>query len=419
MKKIIYSKYSNERSVKFSIRTDILLDENGIKSVRKVPVSDEAKQHVESIYDKYRKLTELYKGQKIRVNKCRKSEEGLEFEFLTGRTFEEELDDFLAVKDYVGLVRKIKEYVEILEKSAAEGAFYKTQEFEKVFGSVELPDGLKAGTLNNIDLIFTNIILKDGWNVIDYEWTFEFPVPVHYIVYRAIHYYMTSTKREDITHLGLMQLFGITKEEEKAYDQMEYFFQQYILGEYIPVSLMYDKIAGNTVELEAMAQASMKDRLQIYLDCGNGFCEEASYFLTPMADEEGILKLSVDLNGQVRAIRIDPAADSCIVKIVRLSAVGEEHYTLNYCVNGIAFNSDTYLCRTTDPQIVIEGMKPGAKKVKAELVIRTLPADIAAVFEKYDTENETLKQTVDYQKQQLDAVFNSTSWKITAPLRRR
>ena len=47
--------------------------------------------------------------------------------------------------------------------------------------------------MSNIDLVPANIlILKDRQVVIDYEWTFDFPVPAGFILYRMIHYYLES-----------------------------------------------------------------------------------------------------------------------------------------------------------------------------------------------------------------------------------
>lgn len=47
--------------------------------------------------------------------------------------------------------------------------------------------------MSNIDLVPANIlILKDRQVVIDYEWTFDFPVPADFILYRMIHYYLES-----------------------------------------------------------------------------------------------------------------------------------------------------------------------------------------------------------------------------------
>ena len=48
MEKLIYSKYSNERSPRFSLRTGILEQED-IKIVRKTPVGKEGEAHVASL----------------------------------------------------------------------------------------------------------------------------------------------------------------------------------------------------------------------------------------------------------------------------------------------------------------------------------------------------------------------------------
>ena len=49
MKKVIYSKYSNERNHCLAIRTDILQDEDGVRYVQKLPEFPEGKLHVEAI----------------------------------------------------------------------------------------------------------------------------------------------------------------------------------------------------------------------------------------------------------------------------------------------------------------------------------------------------------------------------------
>ena len=53
MKKVIYSKYSNERNHCLAIRTDILQDEDGVRYVQKLPEFPEGKLHVEAIYHWY------------------------------------------------------------------------------------------------------------------------------------------------------------------------------------------------------------------------------------------------------------------------------------------------------------------------------------------------------------------------------
>ena len=101
------------------------------------------------------------------------------------------------------LVEKIKEYVSIIESGIGEKTFKSTEDFIKVFGDVNLPISLRAGEVNNIDLVFNNIIVGEKWNIIDYEWTFDFLIPFNYIIYRAVHYYIySSSKRNELINLG-------------------------------------------------------------------------------------------------------------------------------------------------------------------------------------------------------------------------
>lgn len=65
-----------------------------------------------------------------------------------------------------------------------------TEKFKEVFGDVTLPDGLMAREYSNIDLIFENVILGDKYTIIDYEWSFGFPVPVEYIMFRSVFTFM-------------------------------------------------------------------------------------------------------------------------------------------------------------------------------------------------------------------------------------
>ena len=44
--------------------------------------------------------------------------------------------------------------------------------------------------VTDIDFICRNVILGHPSTVIDYEWCFDFPIPVSYLVYRILHYYI-------------------------------------------------------------------------------------------------------------------------------------------------------------------------------------------------------------------------------------
>ncbi|MGG7153593.1 hypothetical protein ACQPUR_23520, partial [Clostridium neonatale] len=196
MKEIIYSKYSNERDAKFQIRTDILMNKYGDKFVHKIALNTNSIKHIDGIYTSYLLLTELYKDSKINVPKCTKINNGVELEYISGKTLSEELDQIFFREDYAQLVDRIREYAKVITSEGAE-KFQITEEFVKVFGEVELSNTLISANVNNIDLIFDNIIINDKWNIIDYEWTFNFLIPINFIIYRAIKIYIDGSQKRN------------------------------------------------------------------------------------------------------------------------------------------------------------------------------------------------------------------------------
>ena len=93
MKKIIYSKYSNDRSEDYKIRTDIVVDENGKRYARKSPLTEKCKAHINAMYDNYLGLTEVFRDTNIYMNRCEKVADALEFVYIEGKTYEVYLDE--------------------------------------------------------------------------------------------------------------------------------------------------------------------------------------------------------------------------------------------------------------------------------------------------------------------------------------
>ena len=71
----------------------------------------------------------------------------------------------------------------------------------------------------------------DGDQVIDYEWTFDFPIPVEYIVYRGL--WMTAMENDGYEAFEpdrLLARFGIDRRKREIFDAMEAGFQAYVCG---------------------------------------------------------------------------------------------------------------------------------------------------------------------------------------------
>lgn len=253
MKKVIFSKYSNERAREFAIRTDILEDEDHHRIVRKTACYPEGKQHIRNLMRWCEKLSEVYADTPISINRCVLTEDGLEPEFVEGHTLEEELDEMLVLKDVPGCVQRLMKYIDAVRKAGSAQRFYMTEEFEKVFGQVILPGDLTSAMVTDIDMLVANVIVADnGWVHMDYEWTFEFPIPVNFVIYRMLMYYMekgnlrAALRRED-----LYRYAGLTKQEISQYERMEACFQQYLLGDCVPLRSLYRHISAGYVDFRS------------------------------------------------------------------------------------------------------------------------------------------------------------------------
>ncbi|MCD7745282.1 MAG: hypothetical protein LUI13_08405 [Lachnospiraceae bacterium] len=351
---IIFTKYSNERDPRFSIRTDIL-EEGGLRVISKRPAFDAAKEHIADIYDKSVLLTEDLRKTPLRVNPCTRSEDEVRFPYREGKTLEERLDGLLAKGDTDALVQEIAAYFALFADGGAPGCdsvFSATPEFTAVFGQVDLPGRLYCRAVSDIDMVFSNVIETDeGPELIDYEWTFAFPVPVKFIQYRCLNYYIYGTTRRDVLKdMDLFERFGISGKERKEYDKMEKSFQQYILGDHIPMWKLYDSISDGVIELsEVSKRESEKKRnrtVEIYFDGGQGYssleCDRRS------VSHEGPVALEIRVPEGTKVVRVDPCSGASVVRILELTQDGTH---LKWTSNGLPAEDQSIIFDSADPQI--------------------------------------------------------------------
>ena len=201
MDKLLYEKLSNERNPKFNIITDIV-ERDGKRVVIKRPYSSEAQPHIIRVFEAYRGLQETLQGSAFCVNESRFVDNRIESDFLEGEHITS---------------AQASEYVEAVKNAylPKAQAFEITPDFINVFGDVDLPQGTLATRFLDIDLIFENIIKTErGWEIIDYEWTFDFPIPINYVLYRAEKFSELPSNYVDIPD-----------NERIVYQQMEDHFQ--------------------------------------------------------------------------------------------------------------------------------------------------------------------------------------------------
>lgn len=303
-----YAKYSNDRAAEYAIRTEIGRDGAGKFYVRKYPLTEAAEEHVRGMAVAYEKLLKKYEGGRLEVNRCRLAErEGktcAEFDFVQGIPLSRYMDQCLERDDEEGFQRLFREYLDRIGYNS----------------DYEVAD---------YDLIFSNVLVsEDTWTLIDYEWTFGKPIDTKELAFRAIYCYLLEDERRNKFNLdSVLSELGITAEDAEKYREQEMDFQKFVTANRPSMAQMRDAIGRRCMIpqkwIEKYQDSEAACRVQIYEDKGQGCREEESYFVPDAYQNGQTLELQLSVDGNVRVLRMDPAFDSCMVKIQELTFNGQ------------------------------------------------------------------------------------------------
>lgn len=229
MQKTIYAKCSVERKEEYKIITRIF-EEDGVKIVEKMAGSEKAKAHVERMAEFVKNSP--YLTENVELVPCEKIEDGkVRFPYISGQRLDRVIDeavkneDWDAVWENAALLKNIIMNVKGIEE------FQMTETFKEMFGEVTGLEGCAAAKNISFDMVAANMILFDNKiYLLDYEWTFDFAVPLKFILYRSILlnaalYVIPEEKKKT-----LMEMVDISEEECELFLQMEIAFQKYVTG---------------------------------------------------------------------------------------------------------------------------------------------------------------------------------------------
>lgn len=379
MGQVIYTKYSNGRSPAFAIRTSMVQEADGSRALYKEAEYQAGETHIRHIAEAAAALEKSWQDTEFQVNQCTMEGKRLWVEVLKGNTLEEELDMLLEKGELETAGKRILEVSEKIRKTAG-CKFYMTREFEEVFGSQEIPEEAAGVEPADVDMIFSNLFLSETgkMHVIDYEWTFFFPVPVDFIIYRALHYYLESaSKRKKLKHFcDFYEKTGITTEQQTVYARMEQQFQRYIQKGYVSNGQLYHTMGKDAVPLNDLLADRQKRRMQIYLNDGNGFREESSYFLEQGYKEE--IAESIQIPAGTKEIWIDPVLCDCMLKQVQVT--WGRGGKADYATNGFELESGCYLFHHSDPKLMITRIPEGETQINVSYGISILEHDTAEML---------------------------------------
>ena len=221
-----YIKYSKERAKEFAIRTEIINN----KYITKSALYPKGKAHVDAMKEKYDALSPIYESHGIYLNKYEEKDGQIRYQFIKGENLQEKIEDLIQTGREAEAEALFDTYVKKCFLDVEVVDFKNTDVFQEVYGPIDIPQGTKAYEKADVDLICSNIFIEnDRWNVIDYEWAVDFPIPAKYVIYRSLFLAHHQIKKCDFLKLEhLMEKYNITKEEQHLFTKMEENFQNYV-----------------------------------------------------------------------------------------------------------------------------------------------------------------------------------------------
>ena len=420
MEKLIYSKFSNERDSRYAIETSIVIDEAQKQWVVKRPMSADGKQHFENIKQAYHSLSQMFPEQKMKIQPYIEADGEIRFPYVEGEDMEKILHRTFEKEGYENMLAVIREYFAMIREYSSDCTYSKTEEFVKMFGDYDFPEGTKCGKANNLDYGFANVIVSgQEKTLIDYEWTVDFPVPIDFLLYRALHYYVyTSPNSIEMVDKGIFDSLGFRQDDITKYVAMEKHFQKYISSGMTTLGELHETMGAATYNINEMEQCYKKEKepfMQVYFDYGDGFIHENSYYTTPKIDEEGVETLQIEnIPENALRVRIDPRKESCVMKVISFQNEHKDDMISEMDCNGTSCGEHVYVFNVPDPWFVV------AHKDYHELTLQISLKSECYVSElcRMKEENENLQRRAEEAERQYNDVLNSTSWKITEPLRK-
>ena len=246
---ILYCRYSVERASDKQICTSILKAENGERIVEKTAFEQAANGHIKRLCHleealKPQLAQESFLGRAMSVNKIIKSgqvngKEQVGFSFVKGESLENFLDDALKKGEFESCKETLLAFCRMVKALKGQLPFVITKEFTQVFGTEafvkESEEAMMSLPVTDIDMVCQNILLGEQITLIDYEWTFDFPVPIDYLVYRILFCYLEQKDRRALecfdNDFDFYKEMGIFPERKRIFQQMETRFQKYAQGD--------------------------------------------------------------------------------------------------------------------------------------------------------------------------------------------
>ncbi len=393
----VYAKYGNDRMEDYRVCTIINRTPEGEKNVFKTALSTHANPHIDHLSESYDRLFDqfdrtgmvpvkcaLLKGEEkgmVFAGVASKAKDTVRFDYVSGISLEDYLNELEATEQYPKMESIILEYARKLNTCTDVTEFKRSVMFDEVFGRREFRKKYLGINPCNFDMIFSNIVLDENdrengkWTIIDYEWVWNFAIPVQFVIYRALYYHFRNREDDGFSvylsrkGMDVFSLCGIDIGERMLFADMEHAFQVYIIGGAASLEVMQVLMPTTSIRLDNIVKIGSYlrnlDTPRIYFSRGTNYTSENQISVIAEVND-GHVSMKIPFDRYINSLRIDPTEYPCLLNVEKLS------YTLNdgikqdvdeIIVNGYKLNERSYIYDTNDAQIIIEGIPQNAKSI--------------------------------------------------------
>lgn len=226
--KLIFCKSTENRQKSFQIYTCIMQGDDQQRYVVKKAVYDEGNEHIEQMYRNYQLLKQIWQDQ---VAGCYRVADGMAFSYIEGKTYAEYVREELGKDDSTEHWNSIlKDWKNLLMgRTDNLTKFDNSSEFQKIFGDAEQLKGDTALKITNFDCIAENMIMADDrLYFIDYEWVFDFPIPLDFCFFRILRQFSIDNQGK-YNMERLLEASEITDSEKiQEYERLLDNFDMYV-----------------------------------------------------------------------------------------------------------------------------------------------------------------------------------------------
>lgn len=357
--KTIFTKYNRERLPRFQIATKIIRTDAGGFIARKEPLSADAIEHIQTIYNNHSLLSDKF----TTINLCQPAlaDNAIEFEFINGNSFEKLLKEAINCQNKMQFMAIMHQYIAYVSSfiSRKQETFVSCDKFKEVFGEWEIDEPQDIIDIANFDMNFSNLIISDnGITQIDYEWVFAFPIPISLLFYRIVFDYLNGIIKDyklPISHEEIFALFNLNFKHFKHYGTNIAKFYQYVYddGKYG---------LNNNVLLPISDVMGTINMQQLFVgEFDNVYSEDKSLRVS-FNYETTQCTFDVSEYSNIHSLRFDPINRPAKVKLLSSKLLlGDEDESVELAMawhNGIVDDYGYYDFKHSDPQIIFSIPEP-------------------------------------------------------------